>query len=251
MLKGKKIACIIPARLKSKRFPEKILKKIGNKSILQWIWENSNKMNIFDYIVFAIDSEKTAKHIKNFGGKYIMTSENCNSGTERIIEIFKKDKINADIWLNWQGDNPFVNKQTILDLFVNIGETDIDIWTLKKEIYDKNKLKSPNTVKVVTDKNDFALYFSRSEIPYNRDNIEIDYYKHVGLYAYTSDALKKISSFKNCSIEESEKLEQLRFLYNNLNIKVELTEQETIGINTPEDLKEARIIYENNRDKFD
>ena len=254
MIKGKSeeifnlnIVCIIPARLNSTRFPEKILKNLGNKPLLQWVWEAANKTTIFKDVVFAIDSEKTADLIKSFGGKYLMTSENCKSGTDRIIEIMHTGKLNADIWVNWQADEPFISPKMIHKLLETKDGEKSDVWTLKKKIIAHNEILNPNNVKVVTDKNDHALYFSRSAIPFDRDkdnNSNLKYFKHIGIYAYTTKALQQISQMDKCILEDSEKLEQLRFLYNGLKIKLNETDQEVIGIDTPQDLENAKKIIE-------
>lgn len=246
MLKQKKIVCIIPARLNSSRFPQKILSTLANKPLLQHVWEATNKNSFFDDIIFAIDSKETAKLIASFNGKYLMTSESCNSGTERLIEILKFHKIKSDIWINWQADEPFISPEMIQILLSTIDDTSIDVWTLKKFIFQKNEILSPNVVKVICDKNDFAIYFSRYPIPYYRNeknnnlNLKKIYYKHIGIYAFTTKALEKISkSNHECYIEKAEKLEQLNYLFNNLKIKVNETKQEIIGIDTLQDLKNA------------
>ena len=239
------IVCIIPARLNSTRFPEKILKKIGNKPILQWVWEAANKTTIFKDIIFAIDSEKTATLINSFGGKYLMTSENCKSGTDRLIEIMQTGKINADIWVNWQADEPFISQEMIHKLLERKDGEKSDIWTLKKKITAHDEISNPNNVKVVTNKNGHALYFSRSVIPFNRDkkeSLNLSYFKHIGIYAYTTKALQQIAQMDKCILEDSEKLEQLRFLYNGLKIKLNETDQEVIGIDTIQDLEIAEKI---------
>lgn len=243
MLKGKKIACIIPARLKSTRFPEKMLSNLAGKPLLQWVWDAANKTTMFCDIAFAIDDEKIAKVIKSFNGKYVMTSINCKSGTDRLVEIVHKDIISADIYVNWQGDEPFITPKMIHTLLQSCDKNDADIWTLKKQIISENEILSPNFAKIVSDSNNYALYFSRSPIPYYRDKTKFNnktYYKHVGIYAYTREALQKIGHMNHdCYLENAEKLEQLRFLYNGLKIKLHITDQEVIGIDTPEDLQKA------------
>lgn len=256
MIKGKSkekfninIVCIIPARLNSTRFPEKILKYLGNKPLLQWVWEAANNTNIFKDIIFAIDSEKTATLIRSFGGKYLMTSKNCKSGTDRLIEIMQTGKINADIWVNWQADEPFISPEMIYKLLQTKDGEQNDVWTLKKKIIAQDEISNPNNVKVVTDKNDHALYFSRSVIPFNRDkteNFNLNYFKHIGIYAYTTKALQQISQIDKCMLEDIEKLEQLRFLYNGLKIKLNETDQEVIGIDTPQDLDKAKKRIQQN-----
>lgn len=243
------MVCIIPARLNSTRFPEKILKYLGNKPLLQWVWEAAKKTRQFKDIIFAIDSEKTAQLINSFNGKYLMTSENCNSGTDRLVEIMQSGRINADIWVNWQADEPFISPEMISKLLQTKDSEQIDVWTLKKKITTENEILDPNNVKVVTDKDSCALYFSRAVIPFNRDKTKelgLNYFKHIGIYAYSTNALKKISQMSQCMLENEERLEQLRFLYNGLKIKVNETDQEVIGIDTIEDLEKAnQKILEN------
>ncbi|MCK4265175.1 3-deoxy-manno-octulosonate cytidylyltransferase [Candidatus Babeliales bacterium] len=237
---NKKITCIIPARLNSIRFPKKILSSILGKPILQWVFDAASKIKKFDSVLFAIDSEETKKVLKSFNAPYVMTSQNCPSGTHRLIEVMKTKIIDSDIWVNWQADEPFISEKMINDLLKSSKKSKTDVWTLKKEIINKQEIISPNTVKVVSDFNDKALYFSRSPIPYYREKIEQEkYFKHIGIYAYTRDALKVIDSLSSCHLEDAEKLEQLRFLYYGLRIKVNETKYEALGIDTVEDLKTA------------
>ena len=249
MFKRKNIVCIIPARLNSTRFPEKILKTLAGKPLLQWAWEGAHKTTFFKDIIFAIDSEKTASLIKSFGGKYLMTSQNCQSGTDRLVEIMHSEKISGDIWVNWQGDEPFITTKMLQDLLQTCENESADMWTLKKRIIFPEQISSPNIAKIITDSNGYALYFSRATIPYYReqnDKIEKIYYKHVGIYAYTTNALQKIAQMGKCYFEDAEKLEQLRFLYYGLKIKLNETNQEVIGIDTPQDLQNAEKYVQEN-----
>ncbi|MFH0898102.1 MAG: 3-deoxy-manno-octulosonate cytidylyltransferase [bacterium] len=241
MLKTKKIACIIPARLQSTRRSRKVLAKIFDKTILEWIWQTAHKISYFDHVIFAIDAAETAQCIKSFGGNYIMTSSTCPSGTDRVIEVMLSGKISADVWINWQGDEPFVTK-TMIDALVQTCDHNSEcIWTLKKKIEKKEEITSPNTVKVVCDTQGNALYFSRSPIPFYRDfKGEQLYYKHLGLYAFTTPALKKIALLEESFLEQAEKLEQLRYLQNGFSIKVHETNEDVIEINTQEDLEHAQ-----------
>ncbi|MBD3231093.1 3-deoxy-manno-octulosonate cytidylyltransferase [Candidatus Dependentiae bacterium] len=243
----KKIACIIPARLNSSRFPEKILKNLAGKPILQWVWNAANKITFFDKIIFAIDSQKTANLLKTFGANFIMTSQNCKSGTNRLIESINSNNVDADIFVNWQCDEPFLNQQMIETLLQTCNHDNADIWTLKKQIQKEEEIICPNTVKVICNKKSFALYFSRFAIPYYNDKKKSDkiYYKHIGIYAYTLKALQKISQFNKCYLEEAEKLEQLSFLYNGLSIKVHETNLQAIGIDTKQDLEKAENLIKN------
>ncbi len=244
MIKDKKIACIIPARLKSTRFPRKMLSMLKDKPLLQWVWNGACSVKYFDEVVFAIDSKETAELIDRFGGKYFMTAEDCANGTERLVELLQRNLVEADIWVNWQGDEPFICEEMIQDLLQSCGNEESDIWTLKKRIVKMEEVTSPQFAKVICDHQGYALYFSRSQIPYYRDFVDENkkiFYKHVGLYAYTPAALRKISSTRPCTIEEAEQLEQLRFLYYNLKIRVHETQHEVFGIDLPEHLVKAEI----------
>ncbi len=240
MIKGKKIACIIPVRLKSTRFPEKVLCNLVGKPMLQWVWEAANETTFFSEIIFAIDSEKTVNLIKSFDGKFLMTSQECKTGTDRLIEIMHSGKVEADIFLNWQADEPFITPKMIQTLLQTCHIDSADVWTLKKRIENENEFLDSNVVKVVCDVDNFALYFSRSSIPYYRDEkITKLYYKHIGLYAYTIVALRKIAKIGHSYLEDAEKLEQLRFLHHKISIRVHETAQDVIGIDTLDDLKRA------------
>jgi 3-deoxy-manno-octulosonate cytidylyltransferase (CMP-KDO synthetase) len=241
-----KFICIIPARLQSTRFPQKILKNLAGKPLLQWVWESAHKTNIFANISFAIDAQKTAKLISSFGGKYIMTSPTCQCGTQRLVELVKEKKIDGDIFVNWQADEPFITRETITHLLQSCKKDNADMWTLKKKMLSTQEILSPHNVKVVCDKNNHALYFSRHPIPFYRDKNTLDtnkiYYKHLGIYAYKKKTLLKIDTFNYCYLEDAEKLEQLRFLSNGISIKVHETNGSIIGIDTQNDLKNAEAI---------
>ncbi len=251
MLKNKKIICIIPARLNSKRFPQKILAPLTGKPILQHVWEAAKKIDLFDEVLIAIDAKKTEDFLKNMDANYIWTSPNCPSGTQRLIEVFLKEKISGDIWVNWQADEPFINSKIIARLLNNIEDKTTDIWTLKTRLSDPHEILSPNTVKVVTDKRNYALYFSRHPIPFHRDQQSNPIiYKHIGIYAYTATTLSKIITLKTTYLEEAEKLEQLTFLSHGLKIKVNEIYENPIGIDTPEDLQLAEKLKKQHYDNL-
>ncbi len=242
MIHNKKVACIIPARLKSTRFPKKMLCMLKDKPLLQWVWESARSVSLFDEVAFAVDADETAQLVRSFGGKCFMTSENCPSGSDRLAELLEKNAVDADIWVNWQGDEPFICEQMIFDLLQSCGKEESDLWTLQKKITNPEEATNPHIGKIVCDARGFALYFSRSQIPFYRDVSDFSqkmFYKHVGLYAYTREALRKISTLQPCAIELAEQLEQLRFLYNNLRIRVHETEYEVFGIDLPEHLARA------------
>jgi 3-deoxy-manno-octulosonate cytidylyltransferase (CMP-KDO synthetase) len=237
-----KKVCVIPARLASSRFPRKVLSMLGEKPMLQWVWEAATSSEIFDAVTFAIDDYETARLIDSFEGNHIMTSPECLSGTDRLVELHTSGKFQGDIWVNWQGDEPFIRREMIEDLLQTAHEKKFDIYSLKKKINNEECVEDPNTVKVVTNPEGRALYFSRSPIPYYRDVIDFEetpYYKHIGIYAYSEEALSKIATFSPTPLELAEQLEQLRFLENGLSLQVHNTEHETLGIDTPENLAQA------------
>ncbi len=250
MIGQKKIACIIPARLKSTRFPQKMLSSLKGKPLLQWVWERATQVKLFDEIAFAIDSEEVKEIVESFNGKYFMTSEHCPSGTDRLVEVIQNKWIDADIWVNWQGDEPFIHSHMIDDLLQSVEETPSDIWTLKKKISKLEEIQSPHIAKVVCDTRGFALYFSRSVIPHYRDLSPGEhklFFKHIGMYAFTREALQKISTLNPCEIELAEQLEQLRFLYHNLRIQVHETQHEAFGIDLPEHIALAESFIDRHK----
>ncbi len=250
MINDKKIVCVIPARLASSRFPRKILALLGGKPLIQWVWESANKISLFDEVVFAIDEEETGSVIEGFGGKYFMTDLGCLNGTERLVELHQKRLVQGDIWVNWQADEPFLSERMIRDLLKNV-HIETDVWTLKVPFSNKEEAKSPAYCKVVCDQDGFALYFSRSLIPFYRDETSDQKYdKHIGLYAYSEKALEKIAVMQPSALEQAEMLEQLRFLSHGLRIQVHETHEETIGIDFPEQLALAEKYLETHLHKL-
>jgi 3-deoxy-manno-octulosonate cytidylyltransferase (CMP-KDO synthetase) len=235
----KKIACVIPARLASSRFPKKILAPLHGKPVIQWVWEAAKKVPLFDSVTIAIDSEETEAVVRSFGADYKMTSEDCPNGTMRICDLIKRYDIEGDIFVCWQGDEPFLNEEMIRELLQSAGEDEADIWTLKKRIEDLTLAASPHTCKVVTDHQGYALYFSRSLIPYHRDIAPTYFEKHIGIYAYSREALEKIATFPMSPLCEKEQLEMLNFMYHGLKIRVHETVHEGFGIDIPQHLEEA------------
>ena len=222
---------------------------LQDKPLLQWVWESASKVSIFDEIAFAVDAQETADLVESFGGRAFMTKESCANGTERLVELMQNGLIEADIWVNWQGDEPFICEEMIRDLLQSCDTEESDVWTLKKRIVKAEEVTSPHFAKVVCDHRGFALYFSRSQIPYYRDitdESKKEFYKHVGLYAFTPDALRKISTLQLCEIENAEQLEQLRFLYCNLRVRVHETQYEVFGIDLPEHLARAEAHVKQN-----
>lgn len=232
-----KVVCVIPARLKSSRFPRKMLADLGDKPLVQWAYEAAKNCPVFDEVVVAVDSKEIFDVVQDFGGEPIMTSVDCLTGTDRLIELQKRKELAGDIWVNWQGDEPFITEEVIAQLLQSIDEEEEEIWTLKRKIDKIEEIDSPHVVKVVCDHSGKALYFSRSSIPYQGN-----FFKHVGLYAYRASALEKIGGMQPCSIEKAENLEQLRFLYHGMKIRVHETQKEIFGIDTKEELAIAQTI---------
>lgn len=236
-----KIICVIPARLQSTRFPRKILAPLGNKPLIQWVYEAAKKVAHFQEVVLAVDAEETRLIAEGFGAKVFMTSESCQSGTQRLIELVNRGALEADFFVNWQGDEPFISAQLIDELLQSIKQDDCSIWTLCKRT---SEASSPHIVKVVRTHSGEALYFSRSPIPFYRDVDEKFYYKHIGIYAYTYGALKKIAALPASALEKAEQLEQLHFLQGGLKIKVHETTHEIFGIDTEEHLQQAKLLLD-------
>ncbi|MBM3202013.1 MAG: 3-deoxy-manno-octulosonate cytidylyltransferase [Chlamydiae bacterium] len=244
MINNKKIVCIIPARLASTRLPNKVLLNIQNKPMLQHVWERAHSSNLFDDIFFAIDDKETADLIDRFHGKWYMTPKECESGTKRLAFLVTQKDLDGDVYVNWQADEPFLNPATIELLLSRVGNDDCSIWTLFTKVSDLEEALDPSAVKVVLDKEGKALYFSRSIIPYMSGSDFSQLKKHIGIYAYTKEALKKIGQMESSILERLEKLEQLTFLYNALSIRAFETKEKTLGIDTLEDLEKAnRYLY--------
>lgn len=240
-----KVLGIIPARYASTRFPGKPLALIDGKAMIQHVYEGVKKISVLSDIVVATDDMRIANCVKTFGGKVAMTKETHRSGTDRcgeVLEQYQNEGKEYDVVINIQGDEPNVEHSQIETLVNCFEDTDVQIATLKKQIFLKDELFSPNVVKVVCEKNGEAIYFSRFAVPYMRGIEEKEwlqkqkYYKHIGVYAYRCDVLKKLVELKQTELEIAESLEQLRWIENGFKIRVEETTIENIAIDTPEDL---------------
>lgn len=248
-----KIIGIIPARYQSSRFPGKPLADILGKSMIQRVYEKCLASNKLAEVYVATDDQRIYDHVISFGGKVVMTKETHNNGTERCKEVLDKlDDDEVSIVINIQGDEPFISPNQIdllADLFAQYPET--EIGTLIKKIEDYETLFNPNTPKVVFTPHFDALYFSRNTIPYQRDCDKStwiehhNYFKHIGIYGYTSKTLRELVDLEETSLEKIEKLEQLRWLEKGYRIKVAETTHETIGIDTPEDLERVVKMLRN------
>lgn len=235
------IGIFIPARYGSTRLPAKPLQRIGEKTIIQMVYEQALKNRYTNNIFVLTDNNIIEAEVKKFG-KVLMTPETCKSGSDRIGWAVKNYNLNYDIIVNLQGDEPLIREDMInAGIKLLIEESELNVGTLVTEFKDKNEIINPNFVKVVLDKNNYALYFSRSIIPYIRDkDIETKYYKHIGLYIYRKKFLLHYISLEESQLEKCEKLEQLRILENGFKIKVAITDYDTIGIDTIEDIEKVR-----------
>ena len=239
-----KIIAVIPARYASTRFPAKLMQDLGGKTVILCTYEAAISTNLFDDVFVVTDSDLIFNEIISNGGKAIMSIKEHESGSDRIAEAV--EHMEVDIVINVQGDEPFINKkplEELIEVLKNDTEKKVDLGSLMFQISDKEEINNPNNVKVITDQQGFALYFSRSVIPYPREeNAGVRYMKHIGIYAFRKEALMDFYRLPMLSLEASEKLEQLRYLEYGKRIKMVETSHGSIGIDTPEDLERARKL---------
>ncbi|OOF47306.1 3-deoxy-manno-octulosonate cytidylyltransferase [Rodentibacter trehalosifermentans] len=245
---------IIPARFASSRLPGKPLAEIAGKPMIQHVFEKAQQSGA-TRVIIATDNEKVAKVAQDFGAEVCMTSEQHNSGTERLAEVVEKLAISDDeIIVNIQGDEPLIPPVIVRQVAENLVKFQVNMATLAVKINEAEELFNPNVVKVVTDKDGYVLYFSRSVIPYDRDQfmglqemtkatLTEGYLRHIGLYAYRAGFIKKYVQWAPTALENLEKLEQLRVLWNGERIHLELAKAvPAVGVDTPEDLEKVRSI---------
>lgn len=237
-----KLIAMIPARYGATRFPAKLMQDLCGKPVIVHTYQRVADTNLFDQVYVVTDDDRIEKAICEVGGSVIRSQKEHNSGSDRLAEASKD--LEVDIIVNVQGDEPFTDKenlQKVIDIFANDSQKNIAVASLMERITHPDDIANPNNVKVVVNKFNEALYFSRSVIPFPRDtNTKVPYYKHIGIYAYRKDALQQFTQLPPSLLEETEKLEQLRYLENGFKICLALTEISTIGIDTPEDLEKAR-----------
>ena len=252
MDKSLRFIAIIPARYASTRFPAKPLALLGGKPVIQRVYEQVT--GVISSAVVATDDERIAEVVKSFGGQVVMTSPNHKSGTDRCWEAYQKLGKEYDVVINVQGDEPFIAHSQLKAIMECFEDENTDIATLVKPFVESDglaALENPNSPKVVLDSESRAIYFSRSVIPYLR-GVEPEqwlsshtFYKHIGMYAFRSDVLGKITSLPQSTLELAESLEQLRWLENGYKIGVGISDVETVGIDTPEDLQRAEEFLAN------
>lgn len=233
----KNFIAVIPARYAATRFPGKLMQNLGAKPVIRHVHDNTLATGLFNDVFVVTDSDIIYREIVDNGGKAIMSKKSHESGSDRIAEAI--ENMNIDVVVNVQGDEPFIKKEPLEKLVQLFSEPEVHVASLMRKI-SKQEAEDPNNVKVVTDKNNYALYFSRSMIPFQRDT-ERDpgYFLHIGVYAYKKDALMSFTRWPQSALEKTEKLEQLRYLENGIKIKMAETNYNNIAIDTPGDLEKA------------
>jgi len=245
-MKDLKFVAVIPARYASTRFPGKPLAKLGGMTVIERVYRQVSRVGI--EVCVATDDDRIAEAVRSFGGQAVMTSANHKSGTDRIAEAVEKLGTDADVIVNVQGDEPFIQPEQIRTVMSLFDNEETQIATLAKRFDSMEAVDSENSPKVVTDLRGFALYFSRSVIPFVRGKehsqwlCSFPYMKHIGIYAYRADVLRAVTKMPQSQLEMAESLEQLRWLENGLRIRVGVTDVETVGIDTPADLARAEAV---------
>lgn len=239
-----KTAIIIPARYGSSRLEGKPLLKVAGKSVIQWVYEKAKQSKLADMVIVATDDDRIFNEVKSFDGEVEMTSVDHKCGSDRIMEVVSRHPEISYI-CNLQGDEPLIKPESIDAVIRNVKEDDkADISTLIRVLTDENEINNPNLVKCVIDKNGFALYFSRSKIPYERNIGKAVFYGHIGIYGYKREALITMTSMSQTMLECAESLEQLRALENGMHIKTSVVDFVPVGIDTKDDLEKFRQIVE-------
>lgn len=238
-----KVIAVIPARYNSTRFPGKLMEILGDQTVILTTYKNVVETGLFDDVFVATDSQIIFDEIAKNGGNAMMTGEH-ETGSDRIAEAVQN--IDCDLVVNVQGDEPFLKKEPLkqlIDAFADDHQKKISLASLKIRLKATEEIQNPNNVKVITDNDGFALYFSRSVIPFLRENdLEVQYYKHIGVYAFRKEALLEFSKLPMLALETAEKLEQLRYLEYGKRIKMIETDFIGVGIDTPEDLEKAKRL---------
>jgi len=240
---GAGITAMIPARMASTRLPGKPLLDLCGKSVIQWVYERASLAGCFDSVLVATPDQEIAYEVEDFGGRVVLTSPECRSGTDRLAEACRKTAV-GDIIVNIQGDEPLVQPSCVAQLAAaTVDQSSIKMASVMCPLQDTDDPDDPNLVKVVVDKDGFALYFSRSRIPYVRDpEVSATVYGHVGIYAYRRDYLLKLAATPPSALEMAESLEQLRALENGIKIKMIETASRPISVDTQEDLERVRAL---------
>lgn len=239
-----KIISMIPARYSASRFPGKLMKDLGGKTVILRTYEATVATSLFDDVFVVTDSDLIYDEIVNHGGKAIMSKKEHDCGSDRIAEAV--EHMDIDIVINVQGDEPFTDKaslEKLIEVFKDDQDKTIDLASLMVHITDVDEINNPNTVKVIVDQSNFALYFSRSPIPYPREtDLDVKYFKHKGVYAFRKEAILDFYRLPMLSLEASEKIECIRYLEYGKRIKMVETDVLGVEIDTPEDLERAKVL---------
>jgi len=238
-----KIIALIPARYAATRFPFKLMQKISDKSVIVHTYQNTIATGLFDEVAVVTDSEIIFEEITNAGGKAIMSKHVHESGSDRIAEAILD--MEADVVINVQGDEPFIDAASLKKLIEVFNDKQVGVASVMKKFTNEENVTDVNYVKVVVDKNNNALYFSRSPIPFHRDkSLEAVYFEHIGVYAFRKETLLQFTKWEMTPLEALEKIECLRYLENGVSIKMVLTEHTGVKIDVPEDLAKAQTYYD-------
>ncbi len=242
-----KCIALIPARIGATRFPNKLLARIKGKSVIRRTYESALATGLFQQVIVVSDSDEIIQEIHSCGGQTFKSTKVYDSGTDRIAEVALT--LDADIIVNVQGDEPFVQKEPLEALIAlfNTSNPKPEVASLVQQLHDDSLIQDPNFVKVALDKNNNALFFSRSVLPYARDkSISIPYYEHIGVYAFTPQALHQFTQWEQGILERAEKIECLRFLENGMPIKMAISQYMGVEIDSPEDIERAELFMEKN-----
>lgn len=240
-----KIIAVIPARYEATRFPGKLMQDLHGKTVIRRTYEAAVQTGLFEEVYVVTDSDIIEAEINSFGGQALRSKKEHECGSDRIAEAV--ENMDVDIVVNVQGDEPLIDKESLaklLDVFKDDFKEEIDLASLKTALHDSEDINNPNNVKVITNKDNLALYFSRFPLPYPRDNgTGVTYYKHIGVYAFRKQALMDFYRLPMLKLEATEKIECIRYLEYGKKIKMVETNFSGIGIDTPEDLEKARKLF--------
>ncbi len=237
-----KIIAMIPARYAATRFPGKLMQLLENKTVIRHTYDNTVATGLFDEVMVVTDSEIIFNEITNGGGKAVMSKKEHESGSDRIAEAVAP--LDVDIVLNVQGDTPFIKKEPLEKLLNCFKDVSVQVASMIQVLSKENEINDPNFVKVAIDKNNNALFFSRSVIPYKRNSqTTITYYEHIGVYAFRKQALLNFTQWPVSPLEDAEKIECLRYLENGVSLRMLIVDYMGIEIDTPEDLEKAKRLF--------
>jgi 3-deoxy-manno-octulosonate cytidylyltransferase (CMP-KDO synthetase) len=236
-----KVIAMIPARYEASRFPGKLMQLLGDKTVIRRTYEAVVETSLFDEVYVVTDSDLIEEEIKKNGGQVLRSKQAHESGTDRIAEVAREKAF--DIIVNVQGDSPFIKKEPLQHVIAQFSDTSVQVGSMMRPITNADDVQNPNVVKVVVDLNFNSIFFSRSVIPFPRDpQASPTYYEHIGVYAFRKEMLLKFTAWPATSLEKIEKLENLRLLEHGIPIRMVLTSEKGVEIDTPQDLERARVL---------